>query len=323
MLRMVSVIIPVYNAEHFLQRCMDSVLRQSYVQTEIVLVDDGSTDGSAHLCDEYALQDDRVRVIHQQNQGASIARHNGLKQSQGEFVTFVDSDDWVETDYISKLYALIEKYQVSISACQVRKVVAGQPTPLVSTTPETSLLEHDELMLRFLSYEFWGFYGKLYRRSVLLNGITFPKATISEDYYVMAQLFLKERKMAVMSEPLYSYEYHENSLSHQKLSKRAFEEFDNVKKVYELIDKETPQYADYAFANAIGSCMKLHLLYHSCQKDNGCLEDYYELHHYLRSHIPDILQSKQMKVKEKIVAVGLSVFPMTTVKLLNLKQQSF
>ncbi len=314
---LISIVIPVYNAERYLRRCMGTVLGQSYKQIEIVLVNDGSTDDSAHLCDEYAKLDGRVRVIHQQNRGASIARFNGLKLSRGEYVAFVDSDDWVENDYILCLYELIIKYHVSVSACQVKRGSIGQVDEPVSANCQTSLLEFDQLMPRFLHYEFWGFVGKLYRREVLLDGIVFPEATISEDYFVMAQLFLKARKMAVTSQPLYVYECHSESLSHQKLSKRAFEEFDNVRGVHELMGREAPKYADDSFANVIGSCMKLHLLYFSSHDANEYLDDYLTIHNYLKEHISNILKSCHLNIKTKIVVLGLFVFPQTTAKFMN------
>ena len=134
----------------------------------------------------------------------------------------------------------------------------------------------------------------------------------------MAQLFLKERKMAFTSQPLYSYEYHPESLSHQRLSKRAFEEFDNVRKVYELTSTAAPKYAGQAFANVIGSCMKLHLLYHSSHAtDNEYREDYTVVHNYLRRHLSDVLKAKHFTCKAKIVAVALSMFPKAATRFLN------
>ena len=99
----ISIIIPVYNAENYLRRCIDSVLSQSFTDFELILVDDGSKDKSPQICDEYASQDTRVRVIHKANGGVSAARNDGLDIAKGEYITFIDSDDWVERDYLSTL----------------------------------------------------------------------------------------------------------------------------------------------------------------------------------------------------------------------------
>lgn len=96
---LISVIVPVYNVENYLCKCVDSIINQTYNNLEIILVDDGSTDGSASICDEYVLKDSRVKVIHKENGGVSSARNIGIAEASGEYICFVDSDDWLELDY--------------------------------------------------------------------------------------------------------------------------------------------------------------------------------------------------------------------------------
>lgn len=310
---MISIVIPVYNSSKYLGRCLNTVLNQDYPNIEVVLVDDGSTDGCAHLCDEYAEKDIRIRVIHQQNQGASIARQNGLRNSKGEYVTFIDSDDWVANDYVSKLYDFIVEHHVTISACGVQRVKENEIINFQRTERQSFLLSFEELMPRFFKYEFWGFPGKLYKKSVL-SQITFPKATLSEDYLVMTQLFLKERQMAYTEAPLYFYEYHPNSLSHQKLSKRAFEEFENVKAVYEFIKEQEPQFEEMAFANVVETCIKLNLMIlHG--KSTDFQQEYIIIRNFLKSYYNSIINCKYMTWKTKTVAIGLILFPNLTANL--------
>lgn len=312
---MISIVIPVYNSSKYLGRCLNTVLNQDYPNIEIVLVDDGSTDGCAHLCDEYAEKDIRIRVIHQQNQGASIARQNGLRNAKGEYVTFIDSDDWVANDYVSKLYNFIVEHHVTISACGVQRVKENENINFQRTEYQSFLLSFEELMPRFFKYEFWGFPGKLYKKSVL-SQITFPKATLCEDYLVMTQLFLKERQMAYTDESLYYYEYHEQSLSHQKLSKRAFEEFENVKAVYELIKEQEPQYTDMALANVVETCIKLSLMALRDKKGSDYRQQYLEIHNFLKQHMRDIICCKVLTWKSKLVSFGVILFPKITANLL-------
>lgn len=308
---LISIIIPVYNAEHYLQRCVHAVLGQDYNHFEVVLVDDGSTDGSGQLCDEYAEKDKRVHVIHQQNQGASIARQNGLRNAKGEYVTFIDSDDWVANDYVSKLYDFIVEHHATVSACGVQRVKENENINFQRTEHQSFLLSFEDLMPRFFKYEFWGFPGKLYKKSVL-SQLTFPKATLSEDYLVMTQLFLKERQMAYTEAPLYFYEYHPNSLSHQKLSKRAFEEFENVKAVYELIKEQEPQYTDMALANVAETCIKLHLMVLHENDNIKYKHEYNDIHRFLKKYFLEFLNSNVLTRKTKVVIAGLITFPKLT-----------
>lgn len=311
----ISIIIPIFNASHYLERCINSILSQDYPYIDVVMVDDGSTDGSSQICDVYAEKDKRVRVIHQQNQGASIARLNGLRNAKGEFVTFIDSDDWVANDYVSKLYNFIVEHHITVSACGVQRVKENENINFQRTEHQSFLLSFEELMPRFFKYEFWGFPGKLYKKSVL-SQITFPKATLSEDYLVMTQLFLKERQMAYTEAPLYFYEYHPNSLSHQKLSKRAFEEFENVKAVYELIKEQEPQYTDMALANVVETCIKLNLMVLHDDKNGLFLKEYTSIRSFLRRHFKEITLCKSLSWKSKIIAVGILIIPIITARLL-------
>lgn len=305
---MISVVIPVYNAEQYLRRCMDSVLKQDYEEIEVVLVDDGSVDDSGLLCDGYAQKDNRVRVVHQENQGASIARLNGLRIARGEYVTFVDCDDWIDNHYVSTLYQSAVQLKVNVCSCDVKRVKEGEEHVCDYVNRQPEVLVYDELMPRFFKYEFWGFPGKLYLKSALMQ-IPFPKATLSEDYLVMAQLFMQERRMAYVATPLYFYEYHPSSLSHQKLSRRAFEEFDNVKAVYDVMKEREPQYASMALANVVETCIKLHLMVLHSQESDAYQMEYSRIHSFLQQHIKEIFFCHSLSWKSKGVVSGLLSFP--------------
>ena len=310
---LVSCIIPVYNAERYLERCLDSILAQDYPNMEIVLIDDGSTDRSGDICDEYQRRYENVVVTHIPNGGASLARRKGIELAKGEYVTFVDSDDYFSPHYVSELYALIEKFQVRISACNVKRVHVGeQPKFAIDMERDDSLLTFDELMPRFFKYEFWGFPGKLYVKS-LFEGISFLKATLSEDYFVMMQLFLRERQMAYTKTPLYFYEYHENSLSHTPLSEKAFEEFDNVKAVYEKVKLECPKFADYALSNVVETAVKLYVM---GSKDNTDYTLFFSsVDKLLKNNKKAIIYNRALNGHVKLMALGFSIFPYMTKRL--------
>ena len=123
--KLLSVIVPVYNVETYLPRCVDSILQQSYENMEVILVDDGSQDGSGKICDEYAARDSRVKVIHKENGGLSSARNAGLDTAAGEYLTFVDSDDWIEPDAYCPMIALLEENNAAL-VCGGRYDVDGK-----------------------------------------------------------------------------------------------------------------------------------------------------------------------------------------------------
>ena len=316
---LVSIIVPVYNAEEYLGRCLDSIINQTYQDIEIVLVDDGSTDNSGEICEDYALKDSRIVVAHIPNGGASMARKKGLELCKGQYVTFVDSDDWVSPYYISTLLQLIDEYGVNVSSCGVQRVKQGDVFGReIVETYNTQLLPFDKLMPRFFKYEFWGFVGKIYLRSCF-DHLFFPVATLSEDYYVMTQLFYKEQQFAVSDAPLYYYEYHENSLSHQKLSIRAFEEFDNVKAVYDYVCTNMPQYRDYAFSNVVETAVKLNFF-----RDQDIEQRYKKqftiIDIFLKKSCREILSNNRIPKGVKLLALGMSLNPSISIlcfRLLN------
>lgn len=276
---LISIVVPVYNAEKYLERCLDSLLAQRYAPLEIILVDDGSMDSSGAICDEYASRNAEghtFRVIHQKNTGASIARKNGIASAKGEYITFVDADDVVSPHYVSALYEAMAKHGTSMAVCRYE---IGKEAHRFSFAErvESRLLSEKELFERFFKYEFWGFPGALYRKD-LFAAVEFPAATVNEDYYVKAQLFCRDPKVAEVTSPLYYYEKHEGSLSNLQVSERALGEFDNACATWEMVKRKQPEYSQHA--NAIVSEVATKWLYQlnkiSSKKKDAALDIYRE-----------------------------------------------
>lgn len=291
---LISLIVPVFNSAPYLRRCIDGLLAQTYRNTEIILVDDGSSDESGLICEGYASTTTNIHVFHTENQGASLARRFGLGKAIGDYVSFVDSDDYVMPGYLEMLYGLVEETGCSIAACAVQGGITRQER----TLPQ--VLSFDELMPRFFKYEFWGFVAKLYTRR-LFDEIPFPQATISEDYYVMARLFAKEKKMAFLPASLYCYEKHEASLSHLPISDRSFDEFENVRDVFDFTAAEMPAYREYALSNVLESSVKL-LLASGPQK-KAFRQQRRKLASFLADHRAEILSCKPLLPKTRILAL--------------------
>lgn len=252
---LISVIVPVYNSKDYLSRCIESILGQSYRPLEIILIDDGSVDGSDKICDKYAAGYSFIRTYHIPNGGASQARKKGLSLSAGQYVTFVDSDDWIEYDYVERLAVALQRQKVQIAACDVMKHTEDESFG-IARKEGVLLLGEEELHRRFFHYEFWGFYGKIYEKSVF-SDIYFPDATINEDYVVMAQLFYKCKCMAYVNIPLYHYITHKESLSNQKLSNRMMDEWTNKLWCYHFYQDHFSEWVKQAEAQTAETCCKL------------------------------------------------------------------
>lgn len=211
----ISVIIPVYNVAAYLPACLDSVLAQSYHDFELLLVDDGSTDGSADLCDDYACRDARVTVIHQINRGPSAARNAALDVAQGDYIAFIDSDDVIHSRYLEVLHQYILQYDADVVQSPYQIVNAelrstfttqllSQPLP---SAPTVRTLTADEALMAMLYQRGTADSSpcKLFRRS-LFEGLRFPVIyRVYEDLYLMAQLYPLIRKMVWVDLPMYFY----------------------------------------------------------------------------------------------------------------------
>ena len=303
---LISCIIPVFNAEKYLHRCIDSILAQDYPAIEIILIDDGSTDKSSIICDEYVSQHSNFIVKHIPNGGASLARKIGLELAKGEYLTFVDADDYVAPNYVSTMFEALQKYDITIVGCGLQCIKPGNKVS-IRNHPTMTLLKDNELMTRFFNYEFWALWGGLYAKSTF-NNIDFPKATISEDYYIKCQIFLRNRKMAYVDAPLYIYEKHTDSLSNTKLSVKAFEEFENTIAVYKIIRSQNPQYAQLALKNAIETCVKLLLMGDGVQHKKYN-RNYALINKFIKVHYIDIFRNRYLLRNVKILALVLRYFP--------------
>lgn len=211
---MVSVIVPVYNAENYIHRCIDSILGQSYDNVELILVDDGSPDNCGAICDAYARKDARVHVIHQENQGVSAARNAGMKwvleNSKSQWVSFVDSDDWIHKDYLQILRTAVEKYNVKLAVCDMLWTgeqggnVGLQSQDLSVMDAEYAFVHHHSKWLSVCC--------KLIHRS-LLPGVQFPVGKRYEDAAVSHLFLFGTDRVAICSEKLYYYYCNQDSFT--------------------------------------------------------------------------------------------------------------
>ena len=208
----VSVIVPVYQVRPYLERCVDSLLQQSLHEIEIILIDDGSTDGCDQICDRYAALDERVRVVHQKNAGLSAARNVGLDLAQAPYIMFVDSDDWVEPDFCKIPWGIAKEAQVGLVFFAHRKW-NGKSALKRHSWPKMGLIQEEDA-LNFILFQSITIWDKLYARE-LFNEIRFPIGRYCEDYAVTHQIIHKAGKAFYTDLVLYNYCIREGSITHQ------------------------------------------------------------------------------------------------------------
>jgi len=223
---MISVIIPVYNVEKYLRECLDSVTGQTYTDLQIIVVDDGSTDGSGAVCDEYARKDARVQVIHQQNQGLSAARNAGIDQAAGEYILFVDSDDYLLPRCAETLYRLVKAHQADIGVCSYQLLMAdGSTRPATLVPPDgVEVYNGREIQQAYLRQQKIGdiAWGKLYARG-LFETIRYPVGRYYEDMMTTFKLLHKAGRVVSTPEVGCMYRQRADSIVGEPFSIRRLD----------------------------------------------------------------------------------------------------
>ncbi len=219
---MISVIVPVYNVANYLRRCVDSIVKQTYDELEIILVDDGSTDDSSAICDEYAVKDNRIRVIHKQNGGLSDARNTGLDMAQGEWIAFVDSDDYIDKRMYEVLFNNVCKTGADISTCDFL-YISEKDTPTKQVEDEVlEEYEGDEVIKRLWLDNVrtviqW---DKIFKRD-LFEELRYPVGRYHEDTFVIHRELAKCKKIVYTNQKLYYYVQRDNSIMSVPNQKRV------------------------------------------------------------------------------------------------------
>lgn len=251
----ITIIVPVYNVEKYIEKCIDSILAQSFVNFELILIDDGSTDSSNKICDEYLKKDSRVIVVHKENGGLSSARNVGLAMAKGEYIAFVDSDDYIEKDMYKILIENIEKTNSDISICSIylqydnKTIIQGKSDNSLEILTREQALFETCIGKKFKEFAV----NKLYKRE-LFKTIRFPEGRIFEDAYVFYKLVDKSNRISLINTPLYYYLQREDSISKGEFKEKKLDLIDANKEILNFIKKEYPKLtesANYKYINSI------------------------------------------------------------------------
>lgn len=252
---LISIIIPVYNVEEYVKKCVESLCNQTYKNIEIILINDGSEDASGAVCDELKKTDDRIIVLHQDNAGVSKARNAALDIMSGEFLTFIDADDYVSPDFIERLYRAIKDTNADISTCgHVRVNFDGTETSLFcrSDNPDdvicmSGIESLTNLMYGKICSASSG--SKLYRKC-LFNDLRFPDYIMGEDTYVVYHTFLKAAAVAHTNKCMYYYVQQQNSVTNKQSN---FYKFYDYVRLYDHIMSSDPHKQNKEYFNAIAN----------------------------------------------------------------------
>ncbi len=287
---LISIIVPIYNVEEYLCRCIDSILNQSYKNFELILVDDGSPDNCPKICDAYAKRDHRIIVIHKKNGGLSDARNYGIEIAKGKFLIFIDSDDFIHSKYVEKMYLIQKETKSDLVICGYNTVVSmddidfkqefSNQYKIVTPKQAINQIYSDIPYNGLIIVVAW---NKLYKRELFKN-IRYPFGKISEDNFVIVDILEQCEKIAISEDKMYYYVISENSITRSKYSIKNFDLLDAM----ELRTDKIIKYGNEVY--------KKHINYYL----NQIYIDYYRtsdklLRNMLRKRLHDIFFSNLKK----------------------------
>ncbi len=301
---MISVIIPVYNTERFLDRCIGSILSQSYHDFELILVDDGSSDNSGEKCDEYALKDPRIKVIHKNNEGPSVARNAGSLASSGDYITFIDSDDFVDFDYLEILQRSLDANDTDISAVLMTEIDDGQEPKYDRCDFSTFVLSGYDALLNVLYQKDLDTTpcGMLFKRSLVIDN-PFPAGRYHEDDFTTFKYFEAAGSVAVNKCVKYYYVQHISSIMHSGSSKIIRDEIDAADNLVRYFKEKDDTLLKAAKSKKFSNYCQIVMNSRSAET---CGKDEYDsIIKYLKEERKNVLSDKNTRFKNKVAALIL------------------
>lgn len=316
----ISVIVPVYNVEAYLERCVESILQQTYAHFELILINDGSTDSSGQICDHLASQYENIKVYHIENSGVSNARNMGIQLATGSWVTFIDSDDFVTQDYLATLASAAEGLNVGFAIAPLHHIKNGIVTDIPSHSGKTELWSTEETMKELLMTTRTSFFpvAKLFKRDLLADEKFNTNYHLAEDALFLTELLLKTRCSCVfIDKPVYYYDHREGSATtsvnryvfdtievYQQIIAQVSQAFPNLK--YELINRECWSYIT-VYDKIIFTSREEY------QKEKA------ELRNWIVQHRREIWKDAYFTTFRKVAILSLVISPWLYKKIVGLK----
>jgi len=306
---MISVIVPVYNAEKYLDKCIKSILNQTFKDFELILVDDGSTDNSGLICDDYANKDSRIRIIHRENGGPSIARNVAVLKAQGDKITFIDSDDYVTIDYLETLYSSFKQYNADISSVLMTEVGERMFQRKIINNREAIVMTGREALLDVLYQKHIDTTpcGMLFNREIVVNN-PFPDGKYHEDDYTMFKYFECANTVVINKGIGYFYVQHASSIMHTNSDKILADELDAADHIVRYIAKKNDNELNRAAdSKKFSDYCQVLIKYKNLKKND--IDSYKRIINYLDNVKKQILLDRNTRIKNKMAACLLYFGP--------------
>lgn len=301
---LVSVVIPVYNVEPYLHECVASVVEQTYTNIEIILVDDGSTDSSGTLCDEFALSDSRICVFHKKNGGLSDARNYGILRSHGSLISFIDSDDYVSSNYIMHLYQALVRGKTDIATTSICIFREGEPpkehkrdTAEFHVYDACDALE-DMLYMRHLEPNA---FPKIYKKE-LFDTIQYPVGKLYEDIATTTKLIDKAGKIAYLDEKDYYYRIRPNSIQTASFNPKKLDLLDQLNIVKSIVQTKYPSAINAYYSKEQSALFNLYMNINRCDiKENLKIAD--RLWAEIKNNRISVLRDREARTDARIASL--------------------
>lgn len=283
----ISIIVPVYNVSAYLPECINSIIKQKFTNVEIILVDDGSTDSSGEICDDFKKKDSRINVIHKKNGGLSSARNAGIQSARGKYIGFVDGDDWISSDMYGELYRIAESTQAQMVCCRCLEVTGDSSNKECCGSSSVTVLESGNVLKKLFRRKIKeSVYDKLFLRE-LFKEIRFPEGEINEDTPVLVKLIMKSRQTALLDRYLYYYRIREGSITKSGYSERFRIVDKHIMEIEKLITQYYPELSAEMkyFFGVHYYCLILSIL--KDKNNKNYMKDYqYYLQRFRNSFVP-------------------------------------
>lgn len=262
----ISVIVPVYKAEPYLRKCLDSIVNQTYQNIEIILVDDGSPDNCGAICDEYAAKDKRIQVIHKANGGVASARNAGLDAAAGDYIGWVDSDDWIEPEMFETMLNSAEERKADIVICS--RVESYPDSSFQMRWQRVEALSKEQAIARLVEDDVVRSYlcDKLWKRE-LFREIRIPQLKVLEDMAVMYPLFMRAERVVCLPDVLYHYEHHDNSLTATPSLESRMDFCRVARERYEALEWDFPQLSEHLSPVLVEAAVRIWVAYYDAPKE--------------------------------------------------------
>ena len=318
----ISIIVPVYNVEQYLERCVESILKQTVDNFELLLINDGSSDNSGQLCDELSRRDNRIRVLHIQNGGVSNARNLGIQSSRGEWISFIDSDDFVTEYYLETLLQPVETDEtIGFSIGKLHHIQNGVVTPFQNTTSEVTGWNTEQTLKELLTTEKTSFFpvAKLFRKSLVKDHKFNTQYHLAEDALFLTEVLLQTKCNTVfIDKPIYFYDHREGSAT-TSVNQYVFDTVTVYQEIIHMVKKEFPNLQPELNNREYWSYITVYdkLIF---ANNNQFSEKEKEYRRWILKHKKEIMKDQYFTKFRKIAIAFLSVSPFLYKKIVELKK---